>query len=114
MKAVMTSDRFSGDGWIFECTLDGIRCIATNDHGPLRREHSPVADAVGERGGAWVEPQLVAQVAFADGLATDDCVTRAFSACATTSRHTRSSKSDRLGRRIRAIDSDQPRRACRA
>ena len=31
MKAVLTTDRFSDDGWIFERKLDGIRCIATND-----------------------------------------------------------------------------------
>ena len=29
MKAVLTDDRFSGDGWIFERKLDGIRCLAT-------------------------------------------------------------------------------------
>jgi DNA ligase D-like protein (predicted ligase) len=31
MKAVLTTDRFSDDGWIFERKLDGIRCIATSD-----------------------------------------------------------------------------------
>jgi DNA ligase D-like protein (predicted ligase) len=29
MKAVLTDDRFSDDGWIFERKLDGIRCLAT-------------------------------------------------------------------------------------
>ena len=28
MKAVLTDDRFSDDGWIFERKLDGIRCLA--------------------------------------------------------------------------------------
>jgi bifunctional non-homologous end joining protein LigD len=31
MKAVLTTDRLSDDGWIFERKLDGIRCIATSD-----------------------------------------------------------------------------------
>ena len=29
MKAVLTDDRFSEDGWIFERKLDGIRCLAS-------------------------------------------------------------------------------------
>ena len=29
MKAVLTDDRFSDDGWIFERKLDGIRCLAS-------------------------------------------------------------------------------------
>jgi DNA ligase D-like protein (predicted ligase) len=33
---------------------------------PLRRETSPFADAVRERGAAWVEPELVAQVGFSE------------------------------------------------
>jgi DNA ligase D-like protein (predicted ligase) len=28
MKAVLTDDRFSDDGWIYERKLDGIRCVA--------------------------------------------------------------------------------------
>jgi bifunctional non-homologous end joining protein LigD len=28
MKAVLTDDRFTDDGWIFERKLDGIRCVA--------------------------------------------------------------------------------------
>jgi len=31
MKAVLATDRFSDDGWIFERKLDGIRCIATKN-----------------------------------------------------------------------------------
>jgi bifunctional non-homologous end joining protein LigD len=33
---------------------------------PLRRERSPFADEVRERGAAWVEPRLVAQVGFSE------------------------------------------------
>ena len=33
---------------------------------PLRRQRSPFADEVREPGAAWVEPQLVAQVAFTE------------------------------------------------
>ena len=33
---------------------------------PMRREHSPFADEVRERGAVWVEPQLVAEVAFTE------------------------------------------------
>ena len=28
MKAVLTDDRFSDEGWIYERKLDGIRCVA--------------------------------------------------------------------------------------
>ena len=28
MKAVLTDERFSDPGWIFERKLDGIRCVA--------------------------------------------------------------------------------------
>ena len=31
MKAVLTSDRPSGEGWVFERKLDGIRCLAVKD-----------------------------------------------------------------------------------
>ena len=31
MKAVLTDERFSDPGWIFERKLDGIRCIAIRD-----------------------------------------------------------------------------------
>src|SRR6185295_11274950 len=33
MKAVLTSDRPSGEGWVFERKLDGIRCLAVKDGG---------------------------------------------------------------------------------
>jgi bifunctional non-homologous end joining protein LigD len=33
---------------------------------PLRRDSTPFADAVRERGATWVEPQLVAQVGFSE------------------------------------------------
>jgi bifunctional non-homologous end joining protein LigD len=36
MKAVLTDERFSDPGWIFERKLDGIRCIAIRDGGPVR------------------------------------------------------------------------------
>jgi DNA ligase D-like protein (predicted ligase) len=36
MKAVLTDARFSDPGWIFERKLDGIRCIAVRDGGPVR------------------------------------------------------------------------------
>jgi bifunctional non-homologous end joining protein LigD len=36
MKAVLTDERFSDDGWIFERKLDGVRCIAVRDGGPVR------------------------------------------------------------------------------
>jgi DNA ligase D-like protein (predicted ligase) len=31
MKAVLTGDRPSGEGWVFERKLDGIRCLAVKD-----------------------------------------------------------------------------------
>ena len=36
MKAVLTQERFSDPEWIFERKLDGIRCIAIRDGGPVR------------------------------------------------------------------------------
>jgi DNA ligase D-like protein (predicted ligase) len=36
MKATLTGERFSDPGWIFERKLDGIRCIAIRDGGPVR------------------------------------------------------------------------------
>jgi bifunctional non-homologous end joining protein LigD len=36
MKAVLTGERFSDPAWIFERKLDGIRCIAVRDGGPVR------------------------------------------------------------------------------
>jgi bifunctional non-homologous end joining protein LigD len=36
MKAVLTDERFSDPAWIFERKLDGIRCIAVRDDGPVR------------------------------------------------------------------------------
>jgi DNA ligase D-like protein (predicted ligase) len=36
MKAVLTDERFSDPAWIFERKLDGIRCIAVRDGGPVR------------------------------------------------------------------------------
>jgi bifunctional non-homologous end joining protein LigD len=35
MKAVLTDARFSDDDWIFERKLDGVRCIAVRDGGPV-------------------------------------------------------------------------------
>ena len=36
MRAKLTDDRFSDPQWIFERKLDGIRCIAVRDGGPVR------------------------------------------------------------------------------
>ena len=36
MKAVLTDDRFSDSGWIFERKLDGVRCIAIRSGGDVR------------------------------------------------------------------------------
>jgi bifunctional non-homologous end joining protein LigD len=36
MKAMLTKERFSDPGWIFERKLDGIRCIAVRDDGGVR------------------------------------------------------------------------------
>ena len=36
MKAVLTQERFSDPDWIFERKLDGIRCVAIRDGGPVR------------------------------------------------------------------------------
>src|SRR5436305_5088667 len=36
MKAVLTDERFSDPGWIYERKLDGIRCIAIRDGGRTR------------------------------------------------------------------------------
>jgi DNA ligase D-like protein (predicted ligase) len=36
MKAVLTADRPSGEGWVFERKLDGIRCLAVKDGGHTR------------------------------------------------------------------------------
>jgi DNA ligase D-like protein (predicted ligase) len=36
MKAVLTADRPSGEGWVFERKLDGIRCLAVKDRGRTR------------------------------------------------------------------------------
>jgi bifunctional non-homologous end joining protein LigD len=36
MKAVLTDDRFSDPGWIFERKLDGVRCVAIRDGDSVR------------------------------------------------------------------------------
>jgi bifunctional non-homologous end joining protein LigD len=36
MQAVLTDERFSDPGWIFERKLDGIRCVAIRDGGRVR------------------------------------------------------------------------------
>jgi DNA ligase D-like protein (predicted ligase) len=36
MKAVLTDARFSDPDWVFERKLDGIRCIAIRDGGPVK------------------------------------------------------------------------------
>jgi len=36
MKAVLTDERFSDPGWIYERKLDGIRCIAIRDGGKVK------------------------------------------------------------------------------
>jgi DNA ligase D-like protein (predicted ligase) len=45
MKAVLTDERFSDPGWIYERKLDGIRCIAIKGGGRVRlltRNHQPL------------------------------------------------------------------------
>src|SRR5215211_2415068 len=36
MKAVLTAERPSGEDWVFERKLDGIRCLAVKDGGRVR------------------------------------------------------------------------------
>jgi bifunctional non-homologous end joining protein LigD len=36
MKAVLTDERFSDPGWVYERKLDGIRCVAIKADGPVR------------------------------------------------------------------------------
>ncbi|HEY2005560.1 MAG TPA: hypothetical protein VGG87_03865, partial [Solirubrobacteraceae bacterium] len=36
MKAVLTPERFSDEGWIFERKLDGVRCVAIRDGGAVK------------------------------------------------------------------------------
>ena len=36
MKAVLSTDRPAGEGWVFERKLDGIRCLAVKDGGRTR------------------------------------------------------------------------------
>jgi DNA ligase D-like protein (predicted ligase) len=36
MRAVLTQERFSDPNWIFERKLDGIRCVAIRDGGPVK------------------------------------------------------------------------------
>jgi DNA ligase D-like protein (predicted ligase) len=36
MRATLTGERFSDPAWIFERKLDGIRCVAVRDGGPVR------------------------------------------------------------------------------
>ena len=36
MKAVLTEERFSDPGWVFERKLDGLRCLAFKDGGRVR------------------------------------------------------------------------------
>ena len=58
MKAVLTDERFSGPGWIFERKLDGIRCIAIRDGGPVRmlsRNDLPLNDRYPELAAALEE-----------------------------------------------------------
>src|SRR5438477_50998 len=79
MKAVLTEERFSDSGWIFERKLDGIRCIAikadtrvrllSRNHLSLNARFPEVAEAL-ERDPAT---QLVIDgeiVAFAGGRST--------------------------------------------
>jgi bifunctional non-homologous end joining protein LigD len=36
MKAVLTAERFSDEGWLFERKLDGVRCVAVRDGEEVR------------------------------------------------------------------------------
>jgi bifunctional non-homologous end joining protein LigD len=71
MKAVLTDDRFSDSGWIYERKLDGIRCIAVRDGGRVRlhsrndiemnARYPEVADALDGRPGRFaVDGEIVA------------------------------------------------------
>jgi bifunctional non-homologous end joining protein LigD len=71
MKAVLTDDRFSDAGWIYERKLDGIRCIAVRDGGRVRllsrndiamnARYPEVADALeGQAGRFAVDGEIVA------------------------------------------------------
>jgi DNA ligase D-like protein (predicted ligase) len=71
MKAVLTDDRFSDSGWIFERKLDGIRCIAVRDGGRVRLlsrndiamngRYPEVASALEEQSGRFaVDGEIVA------------------------------------------------------
>jgi DNA ligase D-like protein (predicted ligase) len=58
MKAVLTDERFCDPGWIFERKLDGIRCIAVRDGGPVKlwsRNDLPLNDRYPELAEALAE-----------------------------------------------------------
>jgi DNA ligase D-like protein (predicted ligase) len=61
----------------------------------LRRNSSPFADAVHQKGIHWVTPKLVAEVGFTEW--TVACGIRAISGCAATSERRRSFANDRRG-----------------
>jgi bifunctional non-homologous end joining protein LigD len=48
MKAVLTDEPFSDPGWIFERKLDGIRCLAHRDGGPVRLVSRTDRDMTGQ------------------------------------------------------------------
>jgi bifunctional non-homologous end joining protein LigD len=48
MKAVLTDAPFSDPGWIFERKLDGIRCLAHRDGGPVRLVSRTDRDMTGQ------------------------------------------------------------------
>jgi bifunctional non-homologous end joining protein LigD len=77
MKAVLTDAPFSDPGWIFERKLDGVRCLAHRDGGPVRLlsrtdrdmtgQFPELADALNaqDRRDFVVDGEVVA---FADGI----------------------------------------------
>jgi DNA ligase D-like protein (predicted ligase) len=71
MKAVLTDDRFSDEGWIYERKLDGIRCIAVRDGGAttlysrndiaMNGRYPEVAQAIdGQQGRFAIDGEIVA------------------------------------------------------
>jgi DNA ligase D-like protein (predicted ligase) len=71
MKAVLTDDRFSDEGWLYERKLDGIRCIAVRDGGTttlysrndiaMNGRYPEIAQAIdGQQGRFAIDGEIVA------------------------------------------------------
>jgi ATP-dependent DNA ligase len=81
MLATLTDQRFSDPGWLFDRKLDGEACLAVRDPTGVRLESRTGHDLTANypevtaalvdaqpvpAGTHWVNPQLVAQIAFAE------------------------------------------------